>query len=85
MTPRERLFRSKGELPVCVECLRCGRRNTVSGAGSVPLTLFTQRLKCSACGSGAVRATRARTEGEVQTFLSAAVGAQTNRSRREHG
>jgi len=88
MTPRERLFKAKRadlrDLPVCVECLRCGRRNVVSAAGSLPLALLTRRLKCSACGSGAVRAARARTEGEVQAFLSAAVTAQTNPSQPEN-
>ena len=86
MIPRERLFKAKHDpLPVCVECLRCGRRNVVSAAKSLPLTLLTRRLKCSACGSGAVRAARARTEAEVQAFLSAAVSAQTTPSQRENG
>ena len=39
MIPRERLFKAKHDpLPVCVECLRCGRRNVVSAAKSLPLT-----------------------------------------------
>ena len=77
MIPRERLFKAKHDpLPVCVECLRCGRRNVVSAAKSLPLTLLTRRLKCSACGSGAVRAARARTDGEVQAFLGVAVATQ---------
>jgi len=86
MTPRERLFKAKHDpLPVCVECLRCGRRNVVSAAKSLPLTLLTRRLKCSACGSGAVRATRARTERDAQAFLGVAVAAQTSSSQREDG
>ena len=50
MTPRKRLFKAKRadlrEPPVCVECLRCGRRNVVLAAKSLPLTLLTRRLKC---------------------------------------
>jgi ribosomal protein L37E len=89
MTPRERLFKAKRadlrDLPVCVECLRCGRRNVVLAARSLPLILLTRRLKCSACGSGAVRAARARTHGEVQAFLGLVVAAQTIQPRRENG
>ena len=89
MTPRERLFKAKRadlrDLPVCVGASGAGGATSSRPPRSLPLTLLTRRLKCSACGSGAVRAARARTEGEVQAFLSAAVAAQTNPSQRENG
>lgn len=46
---------------VAVECLNCGRLGTLDGASAaaaLPLVQLTRRLRCSECGSRAVRARR---------------------------
>ena len=56
----ERADGRAGEAPVVVECLSCGRVSSLAGDALPPLPLveLTRRLRCSVCGSRAVRAAR---------------------------
>ncbi|MDB5590047.1 MAG: hypothetical protein JWR86_572 [Enterovirga sp.] len=56
-----------------VECLSCGRRGSLSGddarvAGS-PLVHLTRRLRCSECGSRAVKAKAVRTPADLARLM----------------
>jgi DNA-directed RNA polymerase subunit RPC12/RpoP len=54
-----------------VQCLSCGRVAALDDAGLVgsPLVSVTRRLRCSECGSRAVRAARVRTPQDVARLL----------------
>ena len=57
---------------VQVECLACGHRATIGPEGELdrlPLVQLTRRLRCSACGSRAVKAARAETPRDVARLL----------------
>jgi DNA-directed RNA polymerase subunit RPC12/RpoP len=57
---------------VAVECLRCGRVGSLGGPvveTGLPLVQLTRRLRCSECGSRAVRACRVSTPGDVARAL----------------
>ncbi len=56
-----------------VQCLSCGRHGSFNGddrrvAGS-PLVQLTKRLRCSECGSRAVKAQAVRTPRDVARLL----------------
>ena len=58
---------------IVVECLSCGRRSTLDPAlaSEQPLVQLTRRLKCSECGSRAVKASRVETPRDVARLLRA--------------
>ena len=56
-----------------VQCLSCGRFGAFEGDDSrvrnTPLVALTKRLRCSACGSRAVKATSVRTPQDIAKLL----------------
>jgi DNA-directed RNA polymerase subunit RPC12/RpoP len=56
-----------------VQCLNCGRSGSFDGDDArvrgTPLVTLTRRLRCSACGSRAVRATSVRTPRDIARLL----------------
>lgn len=60
-----------------VQCLSCGRVTSFSGDDrrvlGTPLVELTKRLRCSECGSRAVKATSVRTPRDVARRLRAAM------------
>ena len=56
-----------------VQCLSCGRFGSFDGDDArvrdTPLVTLTKRLRCSACGSRAVKATSVRTPRDVARLL----------------
>ena len=56
-----------------VQCLSCGRIGSFDGdderVRDKPLVQLTKRLRCSACGSRAVRATSVRTPRDIARLL----------------
>jgi DNA-directed RNA polymerase subunit RPC12/RpoP len=73
MTTRDERAR-EGETPrIEVQCLNCGRFGSFNGDDSrvrgTPLVELTKRLRCSACGSRAVRATRVRSPRDIARLL----------------
>lgn len=56
-----------------VQCLSCGRHGAFEGddrrVSHTPLVQLTKRLRCSACGSRAVKATAIRTPRDVARLL----------------
>ena len=53
---------------VLVECLACGRRRSLGdrdGVADLPLVQLTRRLRCSECGSRAVKAARTGTPQDL--------------------
>jgi hypothetical protein len=56
-----------------VQCLVCGRFGSFEGDDSrvrgTPLVALTKRLRCSACGSRAVKATSIRTPRDLAKLL----------------
>ena len=71
--------RAAGPAPgIEVQCLSCGRLTAFAGGDSrvlgTPLVELTRRLRCSDCGSRAVRATRTRTPRDVARLLRARMG-----------
>jgi DNA-directed RNA polymerase subunit RPC12/RpoP len=62
---------------VLVECLTCGRRSAIApedGAEDIPLVQLTKRLRCSECGSRAVKAARIETPRDVARLMRARMG-----------
>ena len=60
-----------------VECLTCGRTTTLgpeAGLDALPLVQLTRRLKCSECGSRAVKAARIETPRDVAKLIRARMG-----------
>lgn len=58
----------ESEADIAVECLTCGRASLLPGrgaAGTLPLVQLTRRLRCSGCGSRAVKAARVETPRDV--------------------
>jgi DNA-directed RNA polymerase subunit RPC12/RpoP len=59
---------------VLVECLSCGRRSAITredGYEDLPLVQLTRRLRCSECGSRAVKAARVETPRDVARLMRA--------------
>ena len=58
-----------------VQCLSCGRTGSFEGDDArvrdTPLVQLTRKLRCSACGSRAVRATSVRTPRDLARLLRA--------------
>lgn len=57
-----------------VECLTCGRTTTLgpeAGLDGLPLVQLTRRLKCSECGSRAIKAARVETPRDVARLIRA--------------
>lgn len=56
-----------------VECLSCGRQGSFDGDDrrvcGTPLATLTRRLRCSACGSRAVKATAIRRPEDIARRL----------------
>lgn len=68
----ERPGPAPGTEHIRVECLNCGHRSTIGpegGFGQLPLVQLTRRLRCSACGSRAVKAARVETPRDVARLL----------------
>ena len=62
---------------VLVECLSCGRRSALGpddGFEDLPLVQLTRRLKCSECGSRAVKAARIDTPRDLARLMRARMG-----------
>lgn len=62
---------------VLVECLNCGRRSAIvreDGLETVPLVQLTKRLRCSECGSRAVKAARIETPRDLARLMRARMG-----------
>jgi DNA-directed RNA polymerase subunit RPC12/RpoP len=62
---------------ILVECLSCGRKTALpreAGAEDLPLVHLTRRLKCSECGSRAVKAARVETPRDVARLIRARMG-----------
>ena len=61
-----------------VQCLSCGRFGSFEGddqrVAGAPLVHLTKRLRCSACGSRAVKASAVRTPRDVARLLRARMG-----------
>lgn len=61
-----------------VQCLSCGRFGSFEGddrrVSGTPLVHLTKRLRCSACGSRAVKATTVRTPRDVARLLRSRMG-----------
>lgn len=59
---------------VAVECLQCGHTSTLADEGGyadLPLVELTRRLRCSDCGSRAVKAARIQTPRDIAKLLRA--------------
>lgn len=56
-----------------VECLSCGRRGSLDGEDArlagAPLVHLTRRLRCSECGSRAVKARAVRTPADLARMM----------------
>jgi DNA-directed RNA polymerase subunit RPC12/RpoP len=62
---------------VLVECLSCGRRSAIApeeGQEDLPLVQLTRRLRCSECGSRAVKAARIETPRDLARLMRARMG-----------
>jgi DNA-directed RNA polymerase subunit RPC12/RpoP len=62
---------------VLVECLNCGRRSAIGpdeAPGDLPLVQLTRRLRCSECGSRAVKAARIETPRDLARLMRARMG-----------
>ena len=62
---------------VLVECLSCGRRSAIApeeGLDEIPLVQLTRRLRCSECGSRAVKAARVETPRDLARLMRARMG-----------
>ncbi|NNM71402.1 hypothetical protein [Enterovirga aerilata] len=63
---------------ILVECLSCGRRSAIGrdddGLGDIPLVQLTRRLRCSECGSRAVKAARIETPRDLARLMRARMG-----------
>ena len=62
---------------VLVECLSCGRRSAITpdgGLDDMPLVQLTRRLRCSECGSRAVKAARIETPRDLARLMRARMG-----------
>jgi DNA-directed RNA polymerase subunit RPC12/RpoP len=62
---------------VLVECLTCGRRSAMGrdeGVEDIPLVELTRRLRCSECGSRAVKAARIETPRDLARLMRARMG-----------
>lgn len=61
-----------------VQCLSCGRLGSFAGddrrVSGTPLVHLTKRLRCSACGSRAVKASAVRTPQDVARQLRSRIG-----------
>ncbi|WP_375461876.1 hypothetical protein [uncultured Enterovirga sp.] len=61
-----------------VQCLSCGRRGSLDGdddrVADAPLVHLTRRLRCSACGSRAVKATTVRTPADLARLMRERMG-----------
>ena len=61
-----------------VQCLSCGRWGSFEGddlrVSGAPLVQLTKRLRCSVCGSRAVKATAIRTPRDVARRLRSRMG-----------
>ena len=66
------------DVPLCVECLACRHRALLQPADlqhgradteMTSLAVLTRRLRCSYCGSGAVKALRATSIADGQAFV----------------
>ena len=69
--PQRQAPRASG---VLVECLNCGRRSAIApedGVEDMPLVQLTKRLRCSECGSRAVKAARIETPRDVARLMRA--------------
>ena len=62
-----------GELEIKVECLSCGRASILRAdrTADLPLVRLTRRLRCSECGSRAVKAARVETPRDVARLIRA--------------
>lgn len=62
-----------------VECLSCGRIGAFDAAdrrvSGAPLSHLTRRFRCSACGSGAVKAKAVRRPGDLARRMRARMDA----------
>ena len=64
-------------LGVLVECLSCGRRSAIpreDGLEDIPLVQLTRRLRCSECGSRAVKAARIETPRDLARLMRVRMG-----------
>ena len=71
--------RRGGELrQIEVQCLSCGRFGRLGSddrrVADTPLSQLTRRLRCSECGSRAVKATTVRTPRDLARLLRARMG-----------
>jgi DNA-directed RNA polymerase subunit RPC12/RpoP len=76
MNDRNEHRTAAAEVPrIEVQCLSCGRFGSFEGddirVRGTPLVQLTRRLRCSACGSRAVKATTVRTPRDVAKLLRA--------------
>ena len=73
MTGDERAARVTRDARIQVECLACGRASTLDrpDEASPSLVQLTRRLRCSACGSRAVKAFRIETPRDVARLIRA--------------
>jgi DNA-directed RNA polymerase subunit RPC12/RpoP len=73
----ERTPQSPPGAGVLVECLSCGRRSAImreDGLEDMPLVQLTRRLRCSECGSRAVKAARIETPRDLARLMRARMG-----------
>ena len=71
--PQQQAPRASG---VLVECLNCGRRSAITpeDGEEIGLVQLTKRLRCSECGSRAVKAARIETPRDVARLMRARMG-----------
>ena len=73
MAERDRRARAGSTVArVAVECLNCGRSSTLgddAAPDDLPLVQLTKRLRCSECGSRAVKAARIETPRDLAKLM----------------